>query len=320
MILSFEANEKYSSATEFFSLQKAAMYLPESKEIIYLGFPWTDLFNAIETGQPDQKELTEYLHNVKDSLFTACRVVTVCEHKNFLPHRKLMVDLGITDVFWSHAGFEKASSSEEDINIHPFPIYPNDSLKTRLTDEDFFLCIAEERFDPAMLWRCINQGVIPVIPESSYILPGNKNLWRQATILRDKKDNNYSFININKLAKDQETIYSKKSALRQLAHCYGQNFLITDIVNFFFSPESKVHKPNKNPLLKIDCFNDSVNDKDMLFLSFISNLMLDPEETKKTLRRDYFLRKKLLHTFNKSESRKRLIFQKALLHYGVNWN
>jgi hypothetical protein len=53
------------------------------------------------------------------------RVVTVCQHIHMLEFQDLFSQIGVTDVFWSHAVKGMRTFPEHyGIRIHPFPLYP----------------------------------------------------------------------------------------------------------------------------------------------------------------------------------------------------
>lgn len=315
MIISCDWNDEYSSLTESHALKKAYAYLPESQHIIYVGFPWSNLFDAIDSLEPHLHLLMEDLEKMKEEIPPACRIVTVCEHVNLPAHIPLLKKNGITDIFWSHIKTSDSFLSDHEISIHPFPILPKDTSDTVLRDRNFGLCITDKGFDLALLWQCIHQEIIPIVSENSNLLPGNLDLWNQATMLCNKEEIAFYGAEPQAPIHDDQKISDKKNALKQLRLCYGKDFFITDIVQFFFNPSNRValanEKTQKHPRI-ID------SSSQIYFLSFISNLIFDPTKMSHYFFTNYFFQRKLLHEFNKLDNDKKSVYRKIMAHYGVD--
>lgn len=318
MIISCDFSEKYFSLTEFYALQKAFMYLPEYQHIIYVGFPWSNLFNAIESQKPHQHFLVKHLEKIKEKIPLAYRIVTVCEHVNLLAHIPLVKEIGVTDIFWSHAKKTDSLSLNHEISIHPFAIYPEEKKDIILKSGNFGWCINDDGFDLEPLWQCIDQEIIPIISESLKILPGNGDLWSEATVQCNRKGLTPSEKVLQEINGDDHKISVKKLSLRQLRLCYGKDFFITDIVRFFFNPSNRInhnHNHQENNKLPNTIIGSG---SPIYFSSFISNLMFDPKTMRGYFFSNYFLQKKLLREFNNLNSDKKNIYRKTLAHYGID--
>lgn len=297
--------------TEDYAFQKACTYLPESEHIIYVGFPWSNFFNAIDAPSLERTYWLECLDATTEKIVPASRIVTVCEHENLLMHIQLLKTAGITDVFWSYATTTDCSTPISEIWIHPFPIYPTDS-ELVVMEDNFGLCAIHEKFDAALLWECLHKGLIPVMPKNSYALPGNKDLWAAATILY--RDDELAFLpeKIHETTQNTNIILDKKLALNQLIKCYGAEFFITDIVEFFFNQDNKVSNSAET---KRRYF---YSDGNIIVHSFISNLIISPTKTKSHFLKNYFFQKKIYYLVDDMDNEKKIFYKKIMRHYGIN--
>lgn len=297
--------------TENHALQKAYAYLPESEHIIYVGFPWSNFFNAIAAQSSELTYWLERLDATIAEIVPASRTVTVCEHEDLLMHIPLLKTAGITDVFWSYATAVDCATPNCEIWIHPFPIYPADS-ELVVIENNFGLCATHEKFDAALLWKCLHKDLIPVMPENSYALPGNKDLWNTATILYRDDEPALLPEKIQEATQNMNVILDKKLALNQLIKCYGAEFFITDIVEFFFNQDSKAS--NSEEAKKRYFYSDG----NIIVHSFVSNLIINSTKTKSHFLKNYFFQKKVYYLVNDMEDKKRLFYKKIMRHYGIN--
>ena len=130
-VLAHDANWQYPAITEEHAYRRAMQSLPEVEGLVYFGFPWATLFDLVWHGKSADR-LLDSLKNLTGRLRSGPRVVTVCQHIRLREHLDLLVDAGITDIFWSHAvrGDERFPE-QVSVNIFPFPLYPVQAMNFR---------------------------------------------------------------------------------------------------------------------------------------------------------------------------------------------
>jgi glycosyltransferase involved in cell wall biosynthesis len=89
--------------------------------VLYLGFPWATLIDGLDRGTQIGSVLK---HAVEDLVMDGKykRIITVCQHIKFRNHLSLFKNLGVSDIFASHA--KVGERVLDGINIHPFPLFP----------------------------------------------------------------------------------------------------------------------------------------------------------------------------------------------------
>lgn len=93
---------------------------------LYVGFPWANLIDGLNRCA----EIGSALKNALDTMVIDQqykRIITVCQHIKFREHITLFKQIGVTDIFASHAFIDERVC--EGINIHPFPLYPVQAAK-----------------------------------------------------------------------------------------------------------------------------------------------------------------------------------------------
>lgn len=94
----------------------------------YFAFPWATLIDNLlhNKKNPERTEfLKQKLYAQKAHLAGATTIITTCQHIHMLKFQSLFKEMGITDIFWSHATKKQSSLPEhQEISLHPFPLYP----------------------------------------------------------------------------------------------------------------------------------------------------------------------------------------------------
>lgn len=117
---------QYPAITEQHAYKMAKKYLQGYDEsIVYFGFPWATLIDQFLHKPEITKHLLLVLEKYKPYLKKFTKVVTVCQHVKLLEYQYLFDEVGVTDIFWSHAIKDQPFLPEfSNIKIHPFPLFP----------------------------------------------------------------------------------------------------------------------------------------------------------------------------------------------------
>jgi len=124
MILAYDAEWQYPAITEQHAFQQAKQLLPQSSDVVYIGFPWATLFDAVARKASHLDHLEDELATLVAKIPDDMRVVTVCQHIDLEKHLGFLERSGITDVFWSHARGKGHCLRNSRIRAWPFPLYP----------------------------------------------------------------------------------------------------------------------------------------------------------------------------------------------------
>ena len=120
-VLAFPYGWQQPAKTEEWAYEYCIRALGDNTHLQMLSFPWATLIDLQRKGkQNEAQKYIEALHWAppKKTLIRA----TVMQHiyaKDLWP---ILSQLGITDVFWSHAN--KKNTIIDEIRLHPFPLYP----------------------------------------------------------------------------------------------------------------------------------------------------------------------------------------------------
>lgn len=124
-IVAYDKNWQFPAITEQYAFQKLREHGVYDKDSVYVAFPWATLIDLLHTKKPGSDILMETLDVIRKKISGKRSAITVCQHVLMPRFQKVFADLGITDVFWTHA--IKGQSHFPDyhgIRIHPFPLYP----------------------------------------------------------------------------------------------------------------------------------------------------------------------------------------------------
>lgn len=125
-LIAYNEQWQYPAITEQHAFIKVRQFIPRmDSSICYFGFPWATLIDHIQANGGAVDALKKHLYSFKDDLAKYRRIVTTCQHIYLPRFIELFEDLGVTDIFWSHA--VKGQPFLEGvgrITIHPFPLFP----------------------------------------------------------------------------------------------------------------------------------------------------------------------------------------------------
>lgn len=94
-------------------------------DFVYVGMPWATIIDGVRNDTPAAWRLLEKLDVLKarlDGLPADLPRVSVAQHIVAMNYRSLFEQLGITDLFWSHARRDRRRLG--DIRLHAFPLFP----------------------------------------------------------------------------------------------------------------------------------------------------------------------------------------------------
>lgn len=125
-IVAYNAQWQYPAITEQHAFIKSRQYLPRfESEICYFGFPWATLIDQIQASGKGVDDLRALLRSFTDELVKYKRIITTCQHIYLPRFTELLDEVGVTDVFWSHAVRGQSNlNSKGRIRVHPFPLFP----------------------------------------------------------------------------------------------------------------------------------------------------------------------------------------------------
>jgi hypothetical protein len=124
-IIAYDAEWHISEITEQHSFSQAVKLLPEIPDVVYFGFPWARLFDLIESDHAESNRILSDLASVKPLIKGKKYIITVCQHISFLKYKHIFDNLGISHVFWPHAGREmECIPGHNDFRVLPYPLAP----------------------------------------------------------------------------------------------------------------------------------------------------------------------------------------------------
>ena len=124
-IIAFDSQWQFPAITEQYAFNKMQnLLIKKSSEIKYFAFPWATLIDLLSNKKPEGQELLKKLMQFKVLLKDKI-VITVCQHIFMTKYMHLFDEVGVTDVYWTHAVNNQTSlPSFPSVKIHPFPLYP----------------------------------------------------------------------------------------------------------------------------------------------------------------------------------------------------
>ncbi|WP_435257298.1 hypothetical protein ACSBLW_14415 [Thioclava sp. FR2] len=204
-------------------------------EAVYVGFPWSALFDSFKN--PELLEaplLRSTLTSLPARFQRGTAAVTVCSHPDLPKHITVMENAGITDVFWTEAqsGVETLPNAPR-ILIHPFPkLPPIDREVVSGTGPKEAYVICEEPGNTERLWSALAAGKIPVLSMSSARLPGNAAIWQFAALFHNGSEEDISRIPewMEKVAADPQRLEAARLAGAGLQLIYGRGRMVHDVL------------------------------------------------------------------------------------------
>ena len=130
LVIGYDDQWQYPTITEQQAFIKAKELLEQNPDFqntrtVYFGFPWATLIDKILHNPERSVDLRNKLLSFKSLLGKYDRIITVCQHIRMLKTQHLFDDMGITNIFWTHAVKDQITLPEfPHIHIHPFPLYP----------------------------------------------------------------------------------------------------------------------------------------------------------------------------------------------------
>ena len=103
-ILAYDAEWQDLEITEQHAFSQAVKLLPEVPEVIYFGFPWATLINLLKSNRLDSNRLMSVQSSAKPLLKEKKHVITVCQHIDLPKYQNIFAEIGVTHLFWPHAG------------------------------------------------------------------------------------------------------------------------------------------------------------------------------------------------------------------------
>lgn len=111
-------------------------------------------------------------------------------------------------------------------------------FKKLLRNSTFSLCPSGSGPNSIRLWESMGMGTIPVILSDSHRLPGDPELWKEATVVITETVDAVRALPDLLASFDQEAIAKKRRALRQLWLLYSPANFIHDLRKFVFAVPS----------------------------------------------------------------------------------
>ncbi len=130
IIVAYDKEWQFPAITEKHAYIQAEKLLVSTPGAVYFAFPWATLIDLLNNKKPDGERLKSVLLEAKALLSSAKHVVTVCQHMLMLNFQDLFQELGVTNIFWTHAIKEQNRLPKHSaIKVHPFPLFPVQMVK-----------------------------------------------------------------------------------------------------------------------------------------------------------------------------------------------
>ncbi|MBZ4023561.1 hypothetical protein CKO11_13950 [Rhodobacter sp. TJ_12] len=130
-IVAYDRNWQFPAITEQHAFERMAedLALRETDgSVIYLAFPWATLIDNLLHNKKNPERTAFFrqkLLSLKPRLAGAQSVITTCQHIHMLRFQELFDEMGVTDIFWSHAVQDQPALPKfPGIALHAFPLYP----------------------------------------------------------------------------------------------------------------------------------------------------------------------------------------------------
>lgn len=129
-IIAYDKDWQFPAITEKYAYQKIKDLCRMDAQTTYIAFPWATLIDLLNTKKDGSQQLLNILKKIKEKIQYKKRVITVCQHILMLNYQDIFFDLGITDVFWTHAIKDQEYFPKyQNIAIYPFPLFPVQAVK-----------------------------------------------------------------------------------------------------------------------------------------------------------------------------------------------
>jgi glycosyltransferase involved in cell wall biosynthesis len=132
--LIFDREWQYPAITEKNAIAHIDRIGIDSDDVLYFGFPWATLFDLVVCGKSVDR-FEAYFSEIRPTTRGYRKVVSVCQHILLPQFSAYMKDLGVTDVFWSHARVsDRDSFMDLGFQIHPLGLYPVNYIEDSRAD------------------------------------------------------------------------------------------------------------------------------------------------------------------------------------------
>ena len=177
------------------------------------------LYSFVGT-RPNKSYLTDSRTKIIDVLSDDNRGIIIA--RNQWHYNKIVYDRQIFKKVKNDHGLVDNSASEE--------------FKQVMQESVFALCPSGSGPNSIRLWEAIGFGVIPVVLADTYLPPGDRALWDEATVTCSEKLEDIKTLpdRLAEIQKDDELLHRKREALKQLWMRYGADCFVYDIVKLFF--------------------------------------------------------------------------------------
>lgn len=133
---------QYPAITEHYAYQKLRETGFPDSDTVYVGFPWATLIDLLNTKKPGSEALINVLNKLRVTIAGKSHIVTVCQHILMLNYQNIFAELGVTDIFWTHAvNGQTFFPKYPDVKIHPFPLYPVQAVELAEYDNNQRSCL-----------------------------------------------------------------------------------------------------------------------------------------------------------------------------------
>lgn len=158
-IVAYNKEWQFPAITEKHAYIQAEKLLVSTPGAVYFAFPWATLIDLLNNKKPDGERLKSVLLEAKALLSSAKHVVTVCQHVLMLNFQDLFQELGVTDIFWTHAiRGQNRLPKYAAIKVHPFPLFPVQMVKEEIRpskkEEKFLFSFVGARSNKWYLTDC----------------------------------------------------------------------------------------------------------------------------------------------------------------------
>ncbi len=177
------------------------------------------LYSFVGT-RPNKSYLTDSRNKIIDSLSDDSRGLIIA--RNQWHYNKIVYDHQVLKKVKKADGLIDNSASEE--------------FKQVMQQSVFALCPSGSGPNSIRLWEAIGLGAIPVVLADTYLPPGDRALWDEATVICSEKLEDIKALpdRLAEIQKDEQLLQRKREALKQLWMRYGADCFVYDIVKLFF--------------------------------------------------------------------------------------
>jgi len=177
------------------------------------------LYSFVGT-RPNKSYLTDSRTKIIDTLSDDNRGLIIA--RNQWHYNKIVYDRQILKKVKNDDGLVDNSASEE--------------FQQVMQESVFALCPSGSGPNSIRLWEAIGLGAIPVVLADTYLPPGDRSLWDEATVSCSENLEDIKALpdRLAEIQKDDALLHRKREALKQLWMRYGADCFVYDITKLFF--------------------------------------------------------------------------------------